>query len=313
MTSITKLQFPASVSLVNLARQLTIAARIRKPVVAQLSQVNTTQNRHSSTSSSISTASRSTGGGSGQKRIPATYYRGGTSRGIIFEEQHLPSNREEWGPILRGALGSPDPSGRQLNGLGTGISSLSKVCVVGRSERADADVDYTFVQVGVREGELDYSSNCGNMSAAVGPFAVNGGLVGQLAAGASVQVQQAPQPSAALRLRIHLVEVVAPSGRTQEVRAIARVIPGSGLSRVSGSLLRLASHRLSAIIMSRRDDSFEGSSFTGRGRTLHSARSRTPLAGALPLSSSQAALLSAAEESTQLTSSVTGFGSNTTS
>ena len=65
--------------------------------------------------------------------------------------------------------------------------------------------------------------------------------------------------------------------------------------------------------MSRRDDSFEGSSFTGRGRTLHSARSRTPLAGALPLSSSQAALLSAAEESTQLTSSVTGFGSNTTS
>lgn len=189
MTSITKLQFPASVSLVNLARQLTIAARIRKPVVAQLSQVNTTQNRHSSTSSSISTASRSTGGGSGQKRIPATYYRGGTSRGIIFEEQHLPSNREEWGPILRGALGSPDPSGRQLNGLGTGISSLSKVCVVGRSERGDADVDYTFVQVGVREGELDYSSNCGNMSAAVGPFAVNGGLVGQLAAGDDGEVE----------------------------------------------------------------------------------------------------------------------------
>lgn len=113
----------------------------------------------------------------GQQRLRASYYRGGTSRGIIVEEHRLPSNREAWGPILRGALGSPDPNGRQLDGLGTGISSLSKVCVVDKSQRDDADVDYTFIQVGVKDGELDYSSNCGNMSAAVGPFAVNSGLM----------------------------------------------------------------------------------------------------------------------------------------
>lgn len=109
----------------------------------------------------------------GQKCTHASYYRGGTSRGLMIKTHRLPENRDDWGPILRGALGSPDPSGRQLDGLGSGISSLSKVCVVDKSERYDADVDYTFIQVGVKKGELDYSSNCGNMSAAVGPFAIN--------------------------------------------------------------------------------------------------------------------------------------------
>jgi 2-methylaconitate cis-trans-isomerase PrpF len=113
---------------------------------------------------------------SGQQRLRASYYRGGTSRGILVKEHRLPSDREAWGPIFRGALGSPDPSGRQLDGLGTGLSSLSKVCVVEKSKRDNADVDYTFIQVGVQDGELDYSSNCGNMSAAVGPFAINAGL-----------------------------------------------------------------------------------------------------------------------------------------
>jgi 2-methylaconitate cis-trans-isomerase PrpF len=113
----------------------------------------------------------------GQKYIRASYYRGGTSRGLMLKTHRLPEDRETWEPILRGAIGSPDPSGRQLDGLGSGISSLSKVCVVDRSERYDADVDYTFVQVGVKKGELDYSSNCGNMLAAVGPFAVNMGMI----------------------------------------------------------------------------------------------------------------------------------------
>ncbi|RFU35775.1 hypothetical protein B7463_g562, partial [Scytalidium lignicola] len=113
----------------------------------------------------------------GQKCIRACYYRGGTSRGLMLKAEDLPKDTELWGPILRGAMGSPDPSGRQLDGLGSGISSLSKVCIVDRSERPDADVDYTFIQVGVKKGELDYSSNCGNMLAAVGPFAVNTDLI----------------------------------------------------------------------------------------------------------------------------------------
>ena len=112
-----------------------------------------------------------------QNRIPAAYYRGGTSRGLMFKQSDLPENRNDWGPIFRGALGSPDPNGRQLDGLGTGIGSLSKICVIAPSEREDADVDYTFVQIGVKDGAVDYSSNCGNMSSAVGPFAVDCGMV----------------------------------------------------------------------------------------------------------------------------------------
>jgi 2-methylaconitate cis-trans-isomerase PrpF len=113
----------------------------------------------------------------GQRTIRAAYYRGGTSRGLMIKTHRLPEDRDKWDPILRSALGSPDPSGRQLDGLGAGISSLSKVCVVDKSERCDADVIYTFVQVGVKKGELDYSSNCGNMSAAVGPFAINSAIL----------------------------------------------------------------------------------------------------------------------------------------
>jgi 2-methylaconitate cis-trans-isomerase PrpF len=74
-------------------------------------------------------------------------------------------------------MGTPDPYGRQLNGMGGGVSSLSKVCVLAPSARDDADIDYTFAQVLVREAKVDYRGNCGNMSSAVGPFAVDEGLV----------------------------------------------------------------------------------------------------------------------------------------
>lgn len=73
-------------------------------------------------------------------------------------------------------IGSPDPYGRQLDGLGGGISSLSKVCIVGKPTHPKADVDYTFVSLGVKNTDVDYSSNCGNMISAVGPFAVDSGL-----------------------------------------------------------------------------------------------------------------------------------------
>jgi 2-methylaconitate cis-trans-isomerase PrpF len=108
--------------------------------------------------------------------LPAVFMRGGTSRAIMFHAGDLP-DRAEWDPIFLAAMGSPDPNGRQLNGMGGGISSLSKVCVLAPSDRADADIDYTFAQVQIREAAVDYHSNCGNMSSAVGPFAVDEGLV----------------------------------------------------------------------------------------------------------------------------------------
>src|SRR5262249_7167882 len=79
--------------------------------------------------------------------------------------------------VLGGGVGSPDPNGRQLDGLGGGISSLSKVAVVGPPSRADADVDYTFGQVEVTRAFVDYRGNCGNISSAIGPFAIDEGLV----------------------------------------------------------------------------------------------------------------------------------------
>ncbi|KAH7336076.1 putative 3-methylitaconate isomerase [Rhexocercosporidium sp. MPI-PUGE-AT-0058] len=112
-----------------------------------------------------------------QNKLPASYYRGGTSRAIIFKQQDLPSDRTAWPAIFRGAIGSPDPNGRQLDGLGGGLSSLSKVCVVGPSSHADADVDYTFAALGIKNDDVDFSSNCGNMTSAIGPFAIDSGLV----------------------------------------------------------------------------------------------------------------------------------------
>ena len=108
--------------------------------------------------------------------LPAVFMRGGTSRAIMFHARDLP-DRAEWDPIFLAAMGSPDPNGRQLNGMGGGISSLSKVCILAPSDRADADIDYTFAQVQIRDPRVDYRSNCGNMSSAVGPFAVDEGIV----------------------------------------------------------------------------------------------------------------------------------------
>ena len=112
-----------------------------------------------------------------QLKIPAVFMRGGTSNAIVFHQKDLPADRKQWDEIFLAAIGSPDPYGRQLDGMGGGISSLSKVCVVGPSSRPDADIDYTFAQVQVKEAKVDYSGNCGNMSAAMGPFAVDEGVV----------------------------------------------------------------------------------------------------------------------------------------
>lgn len=111
-----------------------------------------------------------------QNALPAAYYRGGTSRAVFFKQEDLPQDCKQWDSIFRGVIGSPDPYGRQLDGLGGGISSLSKICIVGKSTHRDADVDYTFVSLGIKNNDVDYSSNCGNMISAVGPFAVDAEL-----------------------------------------------------------------------------------------------------------------------------------------
>lgn len=112
-----------------------------------------------------------------QTKYPAVFMRGGTSKAIMFHARDLPAARAEWDAIFLSAMGSPDPYGRQLDGMGGGVSSLSKVCVIAPSARDDADIDYTFAQVQVREARVDYGGNCGNMSSAVGPFAVDEGIV----------------------------------------------------------------------------------------------------------------------------------------
>ena len=121
-----------------------------------------------------------------QKKLPAVFMRGGTSKAIVFHARDLPSSRAQWEPIFLSVIGSPDPNMRQLNGMGGGVSSLSKVCVIGPPTHPDADVDYTFAQVLIDKARVDYNSNCGNMSSAIGPFAVDEGLVAKPRSGEAV-------------------------------------------------------------------------------------------------------------------------------
>lgn len=114
-----------------------------------------------------------------QIRIPATYMRGGSSKGVFFHAGDLPDDAAERDRVFLKTIGSPDPYGRQLNGMGGGVSSVSKAVIIGPSSRPDADLDYTFAQVAVGAPDVDYSSNCGNLSSAVGPFAIDAGLMEQ--------------------------------------------------------------------------------------------------------------------------------------
>jgi 2-methylaconitate isomerase len=111
-----------------------------------------------------------------QRWVPAVFMRGGTSKGLFFHAGDLPADPGERDRLLLAALGSPDPFGRQLDGMGGGISSLSKAAVIGPPTRPGADVDYTFAQVAVDRPVVDLGANCGNLSSAVGPFAVDQGL-----------------------------------------------------------------------------------------------------------------------------------------
>lgn len=116
-----------------------------------------------------------------QIRIPATYMRGGTSKGVFFKLDDLPEAAQQPGPvrdaILLRVIGSPDPYGKQIDGMGNGTSSTSKSVILSSSERDDHDVDYLFGQVAIDKAFVDWSGNCGNLTAAVGAFAITNGLV----------------------------------------------------------------------------------------------------------------------------------------
>lgn len=116
-----------------------------------------------------------------QIKIPATYIRGGTSKGVFFRLQDLPERCQVPGEardkLLLRVIGSPDPYGKQIDGMGGATSSTSKTVILAKSERPDHDVDYLFGQVSIDTAFVDWSGNCGNLSAAVGAFAISGGLV----------------------------------------------------------------------------------------------------------------------------------------
>lgn len=116
-----------------------------------------------------------------QIKVPATYMRGGTSKGVFFRLQDLPEACQVPGTardaLLLRVIGSPDPYGQQIDGMGGATSSTSKTVIVAKSEQPEHDVDYLFGQVAINKAFVDWSGNCGNLTAAVGAFAISGGLV----------------------------------------------------------------------------------------------------------------------------------------
>lgn len=112
-----------------------------------------------------------------QRRIPAVYMRGGTSKGVFFLAADLPADPVTRDALLLRVIGSPDPYGKHIDGMGGATSSTSKVALVSPSLRPDCDVEYLFGAVAVDRPVIDWSGNCGNLTAAVGPFAVSAGLL----------------------------------------------------------------------------------------------------------------------------------------
>ena len=116
-----------------------------------------------------------------QIKVPATYMRGGTSKGVFFRLQDLPAVAQVPGAardaLLMRVIGSPDPYGKQTDGMGAATSSTSKTVILSKSSRPDHDIDYLFGQVSIDKPFVDWSGNCGNLTAAVGPFGISNGLV----------------------------------------------------------------------------------------------------------------------------------------
>ncbi len=112
-----------------------------------------------------------------QRRISCTIMRGGTSKGVFFKKKELPNDLERQDRVILAAFGSPDPYGRQINGLGGATSTTSKVAIISPREGEPNTVDYTFGQVSITSALVDRKGNCGNISSAVGPYAIDEGMV----------------------------------------------------------------------------------------------------------------------------------------
>ncbi|OZC73992.1 PrpF family protein [Rhodococcus sp. 06-462-5] len=123
-----------------------------------------------------------------QKWTPAAFVRGGTSKGLFFDEADLPADPSDRDALFLSALGSPDVYGRQLDGMGGGLSSLSKAVTVAPSTRPGIDVEYTFAQISVDKPIVDYAANCGNLASAVGPYAVDQKMVAAADGPVSVRI-----------------------------------------------------------------------------------------------------------------------------
>ncbi|KIY64623.1 DUF453-domain-containing protein, partial [Cylindrobasidium torrendii FP15055 ss-10] len=161
--------------------------------------------------------------------LPAAFLRGGTSKGIYINQKELPPNPSEWHDIFLGIMGSPDSSGRQLNGMGGGISSLSKICVVGPPTVPNADVDYAFAQVGIKDAVIDYAGNCGNLSCMIGVFAVDEGLVSAGSTSSKVVRAYNTNTKKIIQTTFPLTDGVADLGRDElPIAGVAR--KGSAIS-----------------------------------------------------------------------------------
>ena len=154
-------------------------------------------------------------------KSPCVYMRGGTSKAVIFHRKDLPENRDEWKEIFLRTMGTPDP--KQIDGMGGTVSSTSKIAVVSPSQREDADVDYYFVQVDIKNPNVSDNLNCGNISSAIGPFAIDEGLV------------KAVEPVTVVRIyNVNTQKIIEAHVRVEEGRAAvdgdARIkgVPGTG-------------------------------------------------------------------------------------
>ncbi|KAI2837880.1 hypothetical protein CBS147321_2581 [Aspergillus niger] len=165
---------------------------------------------------------------SSQYSLPATYYRGGTSKALFFREDVLPGPGPQRDRLLKRAMGSPDPL--QLDGMGGSKAVTSKIAIVRPSTRSDADIDFTFAQVGVARDFIHYGANCGNISAAVGPFAIEEGLV-QFRPGRSVDTTVKTQERSGAFEPEGTHEIAGVPGKGSPVLLDYRFTIGAELSR----------------------------------------------------------------------------------
>lgn len=177
-----------------------------------------------------------------QNRIPAVLMRGGTSKGLFFHANHLPPDPGLRDAVLLAAYGSPDPNRRQIDGVGGAVSTTSKVAIISPSASPDYDVVYNFGQVSIDRPLVDFKGNCGNISSAVGPFAVDEGLIAATEPVTRVRIHQINTD------KLIVAEVPVKDGRFDEcsyVRQGVRKTPASEPVRQVRRLLWLVDRRLS--------------------------------------------------------------------